>query len=94
MRDYTCTTDSNGSIWSAEQVLGMAAVFLESFTGRVSKILEILGILEFPENQACLFYVPFAPMDWRHQCGLVHVFGSNKIYGNGELCEPKMHFWS
>ena len=54
----------------------------------------ILEFLEFPENQACLFYAPFTPMDWCHQCDLVHVFGSRKICGNHDLCEPEVHFWS
>ena len=31
-------------------------------------------------------------MNWCHQCGLVHFFGSTKICGNRELCEPEVHF--
>ena len=41
----------------------MAAVILEVFMGRLSKILEILEILEFPENRASVYYVLSAPMD-------------------------------
>ena len=69
----------------------MAAVFLEGFVGRASKILEIL---EFLENRACLSYVPIAPLDCWHQCGLVRVLKFNGIRGNRELCEPEVHFWS
>ena len=52
MNDWTRIFESDASDWGSEQVVWMATVFLEGFTWQVSKILEILEILEFPENMS------------------------------------------
>ena len=52
MDDFERIFEPSDCVGSGKQVLVMAAIFMEGFVGQASKILEILEILEFPENRA------------------------------------------